>query len=344
MENWDFNTPLHRGIGGSETSHVELARRLRRRGHDVISYAPIGFAGTIHEGVVWRPTEDITKNAPEGYNWLVYRNPSFFDLELPKGKFWFMAQDVGYDWSAAQAAKVDRYLCLCKKHIGYTLKRTPAMKDKIYLHSNGIRRDVIEEIEKEKIVRNPKKIMYASSPDRGLLLCLKDWFRVRELVPDAELHIFYGFDYAEKVFEAGNKVLGQQLTEIKSLMNQPGIVWRGRLNQLDLYREWFSAGIWWYPNDFAETSCITCMDAQACGAIPVCNDLWALEQNVLHGVVMPGVPQKDNVCRMSLIWEMADLLIHPEKQDAFRDEMMLDARDTFDYEKWINQLEEWADA
>jgi len=339
LETWDFNTPLYRGIGGSETSQVELAERLAKRGHNVVSYAPLGFGGTTHEGVKWLPTEALD-TFPENYTWLIYRNPKFFDLPLPEGKYWFVAQDVGYDWTDSQSSRVNKYLALCRAHAAYTEQLWPQFKGRIILTSNGIRRDVIETIEKEGIKRDPLKIIYASSPDRGLLLVLKDWFRVKELCPEAHLHIFYGFQNAEKVMTAGNKALGLQISEIKELLNQKDIHWRGRINQLDLYREWFSAGLWFYPNDFPETSCITCMDAQACGAVPVCNDLWALKQNVFHGRMVPGVPQKDNVCRMSLIWELADLLNNPEKQEATREEMMIDARDTFDWEKFVTQLEE----
>ena len=41
IENWDFRNTIDIGIGGSETSHVEMAWRFARRGYEVISYSPI---------------------------------------------------------------------------------------------------------------------------------------------------------------------------------------------------------------------------------------------------------------------------------------------------------------
>ena len=48
---------------------------------------------------------------------------------------------------------------------------------------------------------NPKRVVYASSPDRGLVYLLKNWEKVTKEVPDAELNVFYGFE----TFDALNR-------------------------------------------------------------------------------------------------------------------------------------------
>ena len=37
FEKWDWRNSVEKGIGGSETSHVEMAWRLVARGHKVLS-------------------------------------------------------------------------------------------------------------------------------------------------------------------------------------------------------------------------------------------------------------------------------------------------------------------
>jgi hypothetical protein len=43
FEPWDWNNPDLVGIGGSETSHIEMSNRLSDRGHEVYSYGPTPF-------------------------------------------------------------------------------------------------------------------------------------------------------------------------------------------------------------------------------------------------------------------------------------------------------------
>lgn len=342
LEPWSWTTPDVVGIGGSETAHIQMAERLAKRGHEVISFIPFGGGDTKVNDVLWRDSDTIALHLSEmqDFTWFVYRAPQFFDMELPRGKFFFVAQDVGYDFTPTQLAKIDGYICLCNEHCKYTAARYPELKGKIYKSSNGIRLDLIQKIEAEGIERNPKKIVYASSPDRGLELILKDWFRVREFVPDAELHVFYGRNNMHKIIERGGDYLKPLDKSLNDLKDQPGVFWRGRINQPDLIREMLSAGAWFYPSDWLETSCIQCMEAQACGMTPVTNRLWAVGENVFHGVMLDGIPQKDNLVRMPLVHELIRVLKNPMSPPE-RTQMMDDARHTFDWEKWVDQWEKW---
>src|SRR5262249_22231428 len=138
------------------------------------------------------------------------------------------------------------------------------------------------------IVRNPHRLMYASSPDRGLWYLAMVFERIREVVTDAELHVFYGFDNLQKVLDnhpnAKQIGLGDKMTKLRKTLEGPGFVYHGRIGQAQMYDEWLKTGIWCHPSVFPEASCITCMDAQACGAIPVTNPIWACKDNVHYGI------------------------------------------------------------
>ena len=351
LEPWDFNTPLNRGIGGSETSHVELVNRIgagKFNSFPVLSFCPTWRRNLVdHRGRCWSDSADKnlvthTLKSQEA-TWVVYRDPEFFSREiLPAHNiYWFIAQDVEYDLTEEQAKRIDRYVCLCPEHASYTEKRFPFLKGKICLSSNGVRREMIEYTEHNFLIpRNAKKLLYASSPDRGLQLILENWFRIREAVPDAELTVCYGFENMNKIAEARPE-LASLRQSLEGLLIQPGITWKGRMGQIELYEEWLSAGIWWYPTNWPETSCITCMDAQACGAIPVCTDYWALKQNVFRGFKYPGLPQKDAYLRSRMVHDVIELLQNPEEQDRIRETMMPEARETFDWDNFARQLAHW---
>ncbi len=340
LENWNWTTPDTTGIGGSETAHIEMARRLARRGHEVVSFIPYGGSETVVDGVRWVDSGRVQELLPTlaGSTFFVYRCPQFFDMVLPEGKYYFVAQDTEYAWTEEQAKKVTKYICLCEEHARYTQKRFPSFKGKLVKSSNGIRRDLIENLRKSAAPRNYKKIMYASSPDRGLELLLKDWFRVLEVVPDAELHIFYGLNNVDKIIERGGQHLVSLRDSLLKLFNQPNVFWRGRKNQPDLIREMLTSGIWWYPSDWPETSCIQCMEMQACGVTPVTNRHWAVGENVFHGVMLDGIPQNDPLVRASLCREVIELLQNPQSEES-RQQMIEDARDSFDWEKIVTQWE-----
>lgn len=337
LENWDEITPLVRGIGGSETCHVELHKNLRSKGFPVRSFAPVE-----NETFDWVRSEKVDDYLDSPQNWLVFRDPAFFDKDLPEGgNYIFIAQDVDYDWTEERLKKVSKYICLCDTHVQFTEQKYPILKDKIYLSTNGIRSDFIRSLSLNPPNRNPNKLIYSSSPDRGLHLILKNWFRIRERCPQAELHIFYGFNNMEKMLElmGGRAWFSDMKNDIERLVNQDGIHFRGRVNQEELYKEYLSSNIWFYPTDWPETSCITCMEAQALGAIPVTNKYWALRQNVFHGYVYDGVPQKDNLCKSFQISKVCDLINNPNV--SWRNEMMEDALDTFDWKKITNQYIGW---
>jgi glycosyltransferase involved in cell wall biosynthesis len=346
FEEWEPDTPDTRGIGGSETCQIELSWRLAKRGHEVISYAPVPWRGLREwRGTQWGHVSEVNYSRPG--IWLLYRDPTeldHFPAEHPDQVLYFISQDERYHtWTPERMAKVDWFMPLCRAHAASILNWHPEFKDRIRIFSNGIKTDLIRQIEKEEIVRNRRKMIYASSPDRGLKALLQIFPRIREWVHDAELHVFYGFDNIDKLV-AMNAAFGhfqQTKDELLKLAKQPGVIWRGRVNQADLIREWFSAGLWVHPSLFTETSCITCMEAQACGAIPVTTPVWAVGENVRHGIFLQGDPYNDPLVQARFVGETYKLMVSPDSQDEIRKEMMPEIRGRFNWERMVDMLEGW---
>lgn len=349
FEQWDWRN-LETGIGGSETHHIEMVWRLARRGHEVISYAPLPAnvaPGTTDRGVTWYPLDAADFNAPG--IWVLYRCPDhvdFFKKRHAKQQIWLVMQDESYPtWTPDRCAKVDKVLAFCRAHYETTAHRQPLLTDKLVLTSNGMRMDLVRQIEAEGLpARNPHKLIYASSPDRGLKGLLKIFARAREAVPDLELHCFYGFDNIDKLIACDARQyrwLADAKASIQTGLGQPGVHWRGRVSQRDLYREWLTAGIWCYPTNFTETSCITCMEAQALGAVPITHPLWALADNVMTGVFIEGDAYHDWLTQARYAGEIVRMGCAPELQDQLRPQLMRMARDRFNWERVVDQWEGW---
>lgn len=349
FENWDWTNSIEKGIGGSETSAVEMAWRLAQRGHEVICYAPVPWKGTKE----WRGTKwTHYKNADfkEDGLWIIYRTPETMDNfgpKRPEQPRWLMCQDAHYGQALdkERAEKFDKILALCVSHAEHLAEIYP-IKDKIWLTSNGVKMELVREVEKLGIVRNPKKLVYASSPDRGLIPLLKIFKKAKELDPELELHIFYGFNNIDKLLseKKGGSGWRQDLidakAEITKLLKQPGVIFRGRVSQKELYMEWLSANIWCYPTEFAETSCITCMEAQALGAIPITAPIWGLKDNVGWGISLEGNVYSDELLQARYVAEIIRLTRNLKMAEAIREPMMRWARMYHNWEHWVDQWED----
>lgn len=358
FEPWDWTNPDRVGIGGSETSAIEMAQRLSRRGNQVVAFAPLpGAADTLltrraldPAGVEWRAIEAFEGAVSEFPNaiFVIYRAPRLVDL-LPAGAVaWLICQDVDYTSSQnalteARAMAFTRIVALCEEHAKYLRRRLPAAAHLVFTSSNGIKAEYIEGLLADPPARNPMRLIYASSPDRGLENLLQIFSRVREIVPAAELHVCYGFDNIEKVIarvglNSPPARLHQRLAEG---LKAPGVFHYGRLGQLELLGEWFKSSIWCHPSNFTETSCITCMDAQACGAVPVTRPTWAIGENVMEGVFIEGDATSELI-RARYVFHVVELLMNPAMADDHRLLMMPQALERFGWERFVDQWLGWA--
>lgn len=115
------------------------------------------------------------------------------------------------------------------------------------------------------------KLFFGSSYDRGLDSLLFMWPDIIEKYPDAELHICYGWNLFD-IAARGNSERQQWKKNVESLMNQQGIVHHGRVGKSELTEIRSKCGIWAYPTYFTEINCITALEAQSDGLVPVvCN-------------------------------------------------------------------------
>jgi len=356
FEPWDWTNPDRQGIGGSETSHIEMAQRLARLRHNVISFAPTPFRNVVIDpaGVNWHSFEDFPEFAEANQHdrdsiWIIYRAPELIDFVPASAPCWLICQDVDYTREGQQInrerqKRLTRLVALCQTQGQYFRNRYPAAR--VSVSSNGIKRSLIDQIALDPPERDPHRLMYASSPDRGMEYLLEIFPRLRELVADAELHIYYGFDNIEKVVAHYGKDsrVGQNTDRLRSLLEQPGVTFHGRMGQPDLLREWFKSSLWVHPSNFTETSCITCMDAQACGAIPVTTPVWAIAENVQHGVFIDGNVKASALTRARYVLETFKLMVDSDRQTEIRADMMPWAIETFDWDVFARQWEGWGRA
>lgn len=109
-------------------------------------------------------------------------------------------------------------------------------------------------------------------------------------------------------------------------------------------REWFKSSVYLYITNFFETSHISGMEAQACGAIPVFSPIFAQAENLKWGMGVQG-DAKDPLTIAKAAGDLVKLMANQDWQAEIRPQMMEWARERFDWDNfvWQWECEAWGD-
>jgi hypothetical protein len=249
-------------------------------------------------------------------------------------------QDIDYPDVDEYGDQFDYIMPLCFRHAEFIAKNHPKIESKLWIGSNGIKTDLIREIEAEGVPeRNPYRLIYSSSPDRGLEYLLKIVDRAQEFIPELELHIFYGFQNINSKYLKNVKYIQKIKENVENgIAAGKNIYWHDRVTQKELYKEFLKSNLWVYSSTFSESSCISCMEAQALGAIPITNPWWALEQNVHFGTFIQGNPYTDELVRSRYVGEIIRAVKFPWSYNQ-RLQMMETSRQFFSWERFLDRWE-----
>lgn len=184
-------------------------------------------------------------------------------------------------------------------------------------------------------MRNLHRVVYTSSYDRGLEHLLKIWPLVKKEVPDAELHIFYGWQLFDR-FYAGNPSSMAWKQRQLEMMEKVGAIDHGRLPQKELAEFMRESGVWAYPTHFGEINCISAIKAQAYGCEPVVVNYAALKETVQFGRKVDG-DIYDEETQTAFAKELIDALEHP-MSDEKREDMMQWAKSKY---SWDTIAQDW---
>jgi glycosyltransferase involved in cell wall biosynthesis len=328
---------LSDGIGGSEEAIIRLSRRLKEQGYSVSIFATPGNRAGEYDGITWKNYWELdTRDTFDVF--VAWRSPWFFDVNLKARKRYLWLHDVmpAEEFTPERLANLDKVIVLSDYHRSL-FPNIP--DDKIFLSANGIDADEIEELEKEKIKRDPHLVAYQSSHVRGLAHIYDVWPDVLKAIPDAQLKVAYGWGS----YIAVNKDNPERMDWMEKMKRRAeeldGVEDLGKQSQADCLRDLLRAGVWAYPCPFPEISCITAMKAQACGAVPVGSNYAALEETIQWGVKM-NMDEWNEKTQKTYTEHLIHMLKDTTYQENIRQQMMPAARKTF---SWTNVAKQWID-
>lgn len=343
-EPWTSANMYTTGIGGSETAAARMAEELMELGYRVVLFSYCQGMEGDYNGVEYLDYSRFESFVNAHYIdiLVVSRYISTLLYPIRAGKIYLWAHDVvamGTELGENDLVRrfydrLDAIFCLSPWHRDKFVASHGIPTDKIVLTGNGIDPERFD----KRVERQRHRFIYASSPDRGLDTLLEIFPIIREAIPDAELHVYYGFHNWDKAIAAmGDEGLKAYRDRIFEGLTQPGVFYYGRVGQDELAVELLKSDIWFYPTRFTETYCISALEAQMAGVLCVCTNLSALNTTVGdRGILMDGDPYSLEFI-VHALRELFAILRDPERKRALTEK----ARAWAEEQTWRNRARDW---
>lgn len=289
VTDWDENTLASHGHGGSETAAIEVAKWIKKKTNRRVKiYHPRKARAEMASGVEYHPLQELVgylhNLEPKAH--IAWRH----SMRLTKAPSYVWCHDLQCQ-GADKTDNYDKIIALSGFHKHYLQETNGVPEDKIILGFNGIDPDNF----KMKCEKDPLKVVFSSSPDRGLVQTIDIVKKARELSKmDIKLHCFYGFDNMRK---SGHGAWADSIE--KKIKENDFVIMHGLVTKDVLMTHFKEAGVWLYPADFIETYCITAIEALCAGTWGIVRSMGALpytlSQAIKDGMVdMLDVEVKDD--------------------------------------------------
>jgi glycosyltransferase involved in cell wall biosynthesis len=321
-----------RGTTGSETQILSMAREMAARGHVCSLYIAQEQAFRSWEGV-WIHALPPQGGATEGVSPTFDATFVSLDVNFFQNPPWFPGKRVVFqqlnDFNYAEPgalAKVDLFVSPSEPHREHMEEVSPETKGRWAVVPNGCRLADFAQpsddglgADPDDVEREPGRVIYCSSPDRGLHLLLQEWPAIRRAVPHATLKIFYyslarwlemylPFEAEQPGWLPFHRESWRRVRYIdralKALEPQ-GVELVGSISRKALAAEMLQAEVLAYPCDpILYTEGFSCATLEGCasGALPIISGADALGR-IYRGAVpmVPGPARKHISAWSSLV-------------------------------------------
>lgn len=294
-------TPQIKPLGGTESAMIYMARALAARGNAVSVFCETDAPGT-YDGVAyrhWRGFEAFARKNPFDVfisvrglipllagRWgklQIYFSPDAHDQPFVNQAFSLKfnhegtVYEVGFYPLTHAHHFADAVFCVGEWQAETFSSKFKIPREKIYVAHNGV---VLSDFNPKPLSEREKRLVYSSTPFRGLEYLLRAFPKIKKRVPDAKCAVMSGM----QVYGMSADEDKRSYQSIYQLANQSGVQLLGPLPKKEMGEILTSSRVLAYPNTFAETFCIAALEAQASGLPIVSSQLAAMKERVEEGV------------------------------------------------------------
>ncbi len=318
---YDGRDLTRRPIGGTETSVIQLAEALARRGHEVACRTSTPDR-VFHNGVTWMPlgTPDaeacdvflavqhpellgLARRARRRALWVVWPPGGFRRRQRALRLWWHRPRPVFV--SEFQVRAYPRWLPGPRPLAVIPFGLPDAVRGRPPLLSAP-----------------PPRAVFASNPQRDLRWLLELWGRaILPAVPAAELHLYGLRDYAYRYgdpWEETEHRLGQFLPGDLSPAARASLRPHAPAPREELWTAMRRARVMLYGGHRAEAFCLSVAEAQALGVPAVVRPIAVLPERVRDGVTGFVVPDDEAFARRAIALLTDDGLWRAQHEAALR--------------------------
>jgi len=314
---WDDVIYKMKGIGGSETAAVEVAEYLAQKtGRTVIVFNDREKERITESGVHYRSNQEMRDYflTYKPYRHIAWRH----NIKLTTAPTYLWNHDLAAP-GVNNYRNYDKLLCLSDFHKNFSNVISGVPFEKIAVFRNGIDTDKFKKFDYLK--KEPLRVMYSSSPDRGVDRAIKVVERAREKARlNIQLHVYYGFDVMDK-HNIKTTAIGQSVDELRDLVyNTDFVVYHGNVEQRQLAKDMMKSSVWLYPTWFMETFCITAIECLQARCFPLARAVGGLKDTLKSADdrKMAKLVSRDCITDEDIeFW--ADELIDALKNEKWRD-------------------------
>ena len=285
--NWD--TMERQSLGGSETAGLSMAKVLAKQGHNVILFCNTTDVGKKPDNVIYMPMEQFQAFVTTSPTDVVIgqRMPELFAVKMVSKLNILWCHDLAMlrnaDKFKSVLWNVDKVMTV-SQYMTDQYKEVYGLPDELFWTTrNGIDLEMIDRMFRENplMTRKPKQLVYAARPERGMDVLLESIMpKLWEKDPDITLKVC-GYDNTVPEMKSFHDYL-------HGLIAQTGgkAEWVGNLTKKQLYKLYAESAVYVYPTpsprakEFCEVSCITAMEAMACGLPFITSNRGALSETL----------------------------------------------------------------
>ena len=267
------NTPYNEGIGGTQSAICYYCEYLVKLGHDVTLINSI-TTGCVVRGVNVLPIANL-KTQPKqttdvivlcggtGLQYVTTFSDRFdYKLSILWHGHYAFEPAVSNMEKIVYSVDFFGFASEFQRNAFMDMYNIPIEKTMLMMY--GVSPAFLEPFD---VGKKEMKIMYISSPDRGLEHYLEIWPKVHKAFPEAVLEVYssrsnYGSKDSDWIVDMKEKLRKMPNTNVCEPVGQDILAQRCRL-----------AAIMAYPTHFVETSCVCYFETGAVGCIPVVSDM-----------------------------------------------------------------------
>jgi len=286
---WNGSSIDNEGVGGSETFIIEMSRIIAKKSNFKVYVFCNCDKEEVYCNVIYKNINNYVNfiNNNIVHTSFISRFSEYIPVTINNdiANIYLHLEDISPTCNIIPINdKIKAIFCMTEWHKNTFVQSFPQFNNKTFVLPNGIN------IEKfpTNTIKIKNSFIYSSFPNRGLIHLLKMFAKIRAKIPDATLNVFCD---TKNIYV--QSVAKEEMLEIDLLIKEQSeyITNHGWVSKDMLTSYWLKTEYWLYPCTFAETFCITALEAAASKTLAITTDLAGLQNTVGdRGIMISGHP------------------------------------------------------